>query len=66
MIDGEVGRDAIEPGRELCLGAVAFAGAVDAQKYFLSHLLRDCLVAHHAEHEVNHGLVVLLDQVFKA
>ncbi len=66
VVDAEIGGDAIEPGAETGLGAVGLAGAVDAEEDLLGELLGDCLVVHHAIHEVNDGLAVLIDEEVKA
>jgi hypothetical protein len=66
VVDAEIGCDAVEPGAEAGLGAVGLAGAVDAEEDLLGELLGDGLVVHHAVHEVDDRLAVLLDEVVEA
>src|SRR6266849_10091006 len=45
LVQAEVGRDGVEPGREAALGAVALAEAEDLHEDVLGHLLRTGLAA---------------------
>ena len=62
VVDAQVGGDAVEPGAEAGLRTIGFARAVDAEEDLLGEFFGDRLVVHHAVHEVNDRLAVLLEQ----
>ena len=66
VVDAEVGGDAVEPGAETGLGTIGLAGTVDAEEDLLGELFGDRLVVHHAVHEVNDRLAVLLEEEVEA
>ena len=66
IVYAEIGGNAVKPGAEAGLGAVGFAGTVDAEEDLLGKLFGDGLVVHHAIHEVDDRLAVLLDQEVEA
>ena len=62
MIHAQVGRNAVKPGAELCFRPIRLPRPVHPQENLLRQFFRNRLVPHHAEHEVNDGLTVLLNE----
>src|SRR5271157_6099022 len=63
VVNRQVGRDAIKPGRKLGARLVTGARPVHAQKHFLRQFLRGRWVAAQAVHEAHHRPAIFLHQV---
>jgi hypothetical protein len=66
VVNGRVVRDAVNPGRELVLGAVATERVVDLDEDLLREVERRVVVADHAVDVGHDGALIAAHQLFEA
>ena len=66
MVDRQIRRNPIQPGRKFRTRLVRFPRAIHAQENFLRQIFRSRRIARHPVHETHHRAAILMHQVIES